>query len=110
MSVWKKWGMRLGLLSVLLAPMMFAHAGMVGTDQVLQIQNRVQLAEILDREDVQKQLIQLGVDPTAARARVEHMTDAEVAQLNGRIAGLPAGAGVSNTELLLIIIILILVL
>jgi hypothetical protein len=52
----------------------------------------------------------MGIDPLTAKARVSQMTDEEVAQLNGRIAELPAGAGVSTTHLLLIIIIIILIL
>ena len=40
--------------------------------------------------------------------RVEQMTEAEIASLQGKINELPAGAGIGTLELLLIIIILIL--
>lgn len=85
------------------------QAKMVGTGEVLQSADRTQIVKILQRKDMQKQLISLGVDPASALARVNQMTDSEIAQINGRLAELPAGAGVSTVELLLIIIILILV-
>ncbi len=108
MTLLKKWGLLTVLVGIFLMPLMPVHAGMVSTDEVFRQQDRAQLADMLEREDVQKQLIEMGVDPVAAKARVQHLTDEEVAQLNGKIAELPAGAGVSTTHLLLIIIILIL--
>lgn len=110
MTLLKKWGLLIGLSGLLLMPLTPAVAGMVSTGEVLHQLDRAQLAQMLERNDVQQQLIELGVDPVSARARVDHMTDGEVAQLNGRIAELPVGAGVSTTNLLLIIIILILIL
>lgn len=110
MTVWKKWGVLLSLTGLLMMPLAPARAGMVGTDKILHQQDRTRLAEMLDRGDVQQQLIGMGVDPAFAKARIEQMTDAEIARLNGRISELPAGAGIGTTELLLIIIILILLL
>lgn len=111
MTVWKKWGVLLSLTALLMMPLAPARAGMVGTDDILHQQDRARLAEMLDRSDVKQQLIGMGVDPVYAKARIEQMTDDEIAQLNGRISELPAGAGgIGTTELLLIIIILILLL
>jgi len=62
---------------------------------------------MLERDDVQQQLVEMGVDPNSAIARVEQMTDEEVLQMNEQIAQLPAGAGVSTIELLLIIILIV---
>jgi hypothetical protein len=45
----------------------------------------------LAREDVRAELVRHGVDPGAAAARVATLTDAELAQLAGRIDTLPAG-------------------
>lgn len=106
----KKWGLLMSLVWLLLMPLATATAGMVGTDDILRQRDRVQLTELLERGEVKQQLIQMGIDPLTAKARVSQMTDEEVAQLNGRIAELPAGAGVSTTHLLLIIIIIILIL
>jgi len=105
----KKLGLRIGLLSMLLILVTPVQAGMVSTEEILHQQDRAQIARMLERDDVQQQLIELGVDPVTARARVNQMTEEEVAQLNGRIAELPAGAGIGTVELLLIIIIIILV-
>lgn len=85
-----------------------AQAAMVSNSDVLNIQDRAQLVDMLEREEVQKQLVEMGVDPAAAIARVDQMTDVEVAELNGQIAAMPAGAGIGTLELLLIIIIIIL--
>lgn len=110
MSFLNKLGLRISLLGMLLISMTSVQAGMVSTEEILHQQDRTQLINMLGRDDVQQQLIEMGVDPVSARARVNQMTEEEVAQLNGRIAELPAGAGLGTVEILLIIIILILVL
>jgi hypothetical protein len=106
----KRLGLLISLLSMLLIPLASVQAGMVTTDEILQQRDRAQLVKMLERDDVQQQLIELGVDPVSARARVNQMTEEEVAELNGRLAELPAGAGIGVVEILLIIIILILIL
>jgi len=86
-----------------------AQAAMVSTSEILADSNRATLLENLQRKDVQQQLIEMGVDPESAIKRVDSMTDDEVAEINGQLETLPAGAGrISNVELLLIIIIIIL--
>ncbi len=110
MSFLKKSAVLISLLGTLLLPVTSVQAGMVSTEEILHRQDRAQLARMLERDDVQQQLIAMGVDPASARVRVDQMTAEEVAQLNGRLAELPAGAGIGMVELLLIIIILILVL
>lgn len=102
--------LQLSLLGAMMIQMSPALAGMVGTSEILQPSDQVQIVNMLEREDVQLQLIELGVDPASAQARVSQLTNAEVSQINGRLAELPAGAGVGTVELLLIIIILILLL
>ncbi len=94
---------------MLLIHMAAAQAAMTGTAETLSDSRRTQLVNMLERKDVQQQLIARGVDPGASLARVNEMTDAELLQLSGHIDELTAGAGVSTVELLLIIIILILV-
>lgn len=47
----------------------------------------------LAREDVRAAMIELGVDPAEARLRVAALSDAELAQLEGRLQQLPAGGG-----------------
>lgn len=86
------------------------QAAMVETPEMLLQSERTELTTLLERDEVQQQLIGFGVDPEAALARVNQMTHEEIAALNGKIAELPAGAGVSTLELVLIILLLVLLL
>jgi hypothetical protein len=71
------------------------YAGMVGTDQVIaatQAQgSRDALRAFVGRSEVSNQLQALGITPSTAQARVNAMTDAEVASVAGQIDSLPAG-------------------
>ena len=87
-----------------------AHSAMVATPELVITPDQAQLIDALKSQQVQEQLIALGVDPVAASDRVKQMTSSEIASLQGKIDQLPAGAGVSTMNLLLIIIILILLL
>jgi len=62
------------------------------------------------RQQVLRQLIDNGVDAELAGGRVAAMTDAQLVALDGKMAELPADAGISTIYLLLIIIILVLLL
>ena len=67
---------------------------------------RVQAA--LDREAVQAQLVALGVDPADAKARIAALTESELQQLDGRLAELPAGAGLLEVVGIVFVVLLIL--
>jgi len=86
-----------------------AHAELVTIDKALHSSDQTQRVQATTREGVQQELIKLGVDPDLAKERVNRMTDAEVAEINGRLEELPAGAGISTVDLLLIIIIILLI-
>ncbi|SEQ23724.1 hypothetical protein SAMN05421693_12134 [Ectothiorhodospira magna] len=83
----------LSLLATAISPV---HAGMISTDQLLEIEqgqvDRAQWLSSLEREDVQQQLARLGVSPADAAQRIARMTDQEIHQLNQRLEELPAGA------------------
>ena len=82
---------------------------MVGTAELLTTTpDRTQLINALQSQRVQQQLIELGVDPVAAIDRVNQMTEVEIARMQGKIDQLPAGAGLSTVELLLIILLIVL--
>lgn len=74
-----------------------AQAEMISTEQVIQnadsSDDRAKIEAFLAREDVQKELIQLGVDPQEAADRVTSLTDQEVRQIAGHLEELPAGEG-----------------
>ncbi|MCH8492379.1 MAG: PA2779 family protein [Idiomarina sp.] len=89
------------------AVMPLAHADIVSTQQIVAEKqsglDRMQLAEQLQRVDVQEQLVRYGVNPVEAIARVNAMTDAEVQQLTAGIEELPAGSAATVILLVLVI-------
>src|SRR5579859_7659981 len=77
-----------------------AQAAVIGTDQVVQSE-RERVKAALERPDVVQALKKVGVDATAAEARVDAMSDAEVAQLSNLVDLLPAGgAPLTNDQLI----------
>jgi hypothetical protein len=85
------------------------QAGMVGTDQVVQSE-RERVKAALERPEVVQALKKMGVDATAAGARVDAMSDAEVAQLANLVDFLPAGGALSNDQLIIVLLIVVLIL
>jgi len=82
-------------------------AGIVTTEQAVAGAERGRVTRFLEREDVRARMQELGVDPAAARARVDALNDEEVAALAGRIDELPAGGADVLGVLLLVFIILL---
>ena len=72
-----------------------AHAGMIGTEAVINAaqtqQYRERLQNALNRDDVKAQLLARGVDPAQVQARVNNLTDEEVQTLATNMDQLPAG-------------------
>jgi len=68
-----------------------AQAGLISTQSVSAAGSRDRIAVILERADVQSRLETFGVSPAEVKARIAAMSDAEVAQLAGKIDSLPAG-------------------
>ncbi|OGI47392.1 MAG: hypothetical protein A2151_07930 [Candidatus Muproteobacteria bacterium RBG_16_65_34] len=72
-----------------------AHAGMIGTEAVVNAaqaqQNRERLHNAFNRDDVQAQLLARGVDPAQVQARVDNLTDEEMQTLATNMDQLPAG-------------------
>ncbi len=89
-----------------------AHAGMVGTDEVLSssqaADGREKVQDFLQRDDVRAALQARGVDPQAARDRVKALSDAEVAQLAEQIDRAPA-AGTDVLGFMLVIFVVLLI-
>ncbi|WP_044412549.1 DUF6627 family protein [Thiomicrospira microaerophila] len=87
------------------------QAAMVSTGQVVELQqsalDREQLSMMLERADVQAQLVAMGVSAEDVQLRVAAMTDLEVAQLNERMADLPAGGGVIGLLTLIFVVFVI---
>ena len=72
-----------------------AHAGMIGADKVLSVTQeqgaRDKLRGLIGRSEVRDQFVSIGIDPSIAEERVSAMTDAEIANIAGKIDQLPAG-------------------
>lgn len=101
----------LGFMSgTLIAPV--AHAGIITTDAYVQQasadQQREQVAEMLQRDNVREHMLAMGVDPANVEARLAGLSDAEVAQLAAGIEDMPAGAGVVEALLFVVLVFVIL--
>ena len=85
------------LMVMSVAPIGLTQAKMVTTDQVLEHadpgsdQKRVE--SFILREDVQRQLVLLGINPEEAASRVASLSNGEIQQIAGRLDELPAGEG-----------------
>jgi hypothetical protein len=92
----QRWIVQLLVIAlVVAAPLAPAQAAIVGTGAAMAMSERADaLARVdtaLTRADVSRQLEALGVDREQAMERVAALTDAELAQLEGRLDQLPAG-------------------
>ncbi|MFV8835570.1 PA2779 family protein [Aquisalimonas sp.] len=88
-----------------------ASAGIVGTETMISADapsEQERLQSMIERDDVQEQLIARGVDPADAMERAANLSDAEAAEMNAQIDNLPAGSG--TVTILLVIILLLLIL
>ena len=72
-----------------------AQAGIVGTEIIVSTaqaqQDRTQIMNLLDRKDIQEQLVSHGVTAEQAKARVDSLSDAETHTLANQLNTLPAG-------------------
>ena len=86
-----------------------AYAGMIGTDQATAPtqSDRERVKALLARPEVAKGLEKFGVKAEEASARVDAMTDEEVAQLAGKIDGLVAGGALTNDQLIVILLLVV---
>ena len=82
-------------------PIGVANAGLISTEQAIEREaaemERSRVLDFLHRDDVRAGLIELGVDPAEATARVAGLSDAEIRKIAGRIDQLSAGQGVVGT-------------
>lgn len=88
-----------------------AQAGMIATADVIQQakieQQRADLKVTLQREDIQRQLLAMGVDPAMVQARVANLSDTEIGQLAGKLEQLPAGGDSLIGALVFVFIVLL---
>ncbi len=83
------------------------QAAIVGNETLMSDITRADLIKSLDKAEVQNLLISKGVDPEAAKLRIQQMNDDELASLQQDFQQLPAGAGAGGTIALIFIVLLI---
>ncbi len=88
-----------------------AQAAMISSEQVIASQtvqhDRERLRAMFERADVREQLLARGVDANAAKARVDALTDNEVAGIAGKLDSLPAGGHFLIDTLVFIFVLLL---
>lgn len=98
----------------LVLPTGFARAALVGTDRIIErsaaADQRARVQSFVERDDVKRKMVELGVDPDEAASRIGSLSDAEAAQLAARIDGLPAGQGAGSAVVLLLVIVILILL
>jgi hypothetical protein len=87
-------------------------AAIISTQTALASEQRAgevaRIQQFLDRDDVQAQLIEMGVEPAAAQERVAALTDAELARIAQHLDQLPAGGSVIAVVGIVFVVLLIL--
>lgn len=94
-------------------PLKPVHAALVGTDQIVaEIDGtpRARVNAFLSRADVRAALEARGIAPQEAEQRVAALSDAEVANIAGRIDSLPAGQGAGPIIGAIVLVFLVLLL
>lgn len=76
-------------------PYQSALAALVGTETVIEnnriAETRNYLKKALEREEVKNALTARGIDPMEAQARIDSLSDSEIAHIADRMDQLPAG-------------------
>jgi hypothetical protein len=89
-----------------------AWGAVIGTQQYLSAVDRqdaiARIDAVLAREEVRGQLEHYGVDPAAAQARVNALTDQELQALANDLENLPAGGGLLGVVGIVFLVLLIL--
>ncbi|MGD8993301.1 MAG: PA2779 family protein [Desulfobacterales bacterium] len=107
------WLLALHML-MLSGPCQSAWAAMIDTEAMTHLDRgerlRDRLSHYLMREDIKVILESQGIDPAEAKARMDHLTDAELEQIAEQIDQLPAGSGFFETFLIVIFLIFVVLL
>lgn len=88
-----------------------ALAGIVSTeelvDEQLVLAEKQRLIQLFASEQVQSQLVAMGVDAADARQRLDNMTDEEVLEFSARMDEMQAGSGVIGAVVFVFLVLLI---
>jgi hypothetical protein len=118
----KQFRQKLKPVSILLAifllmvsgPFQSALAVMIGTETVRDMSRgqeaRAQIKQLLMREDVRQALVNQGIDPREAGARIGSLSDPEAIAVADKLDQLPAGSGAVEVFLIVSLIVFIILL
>jgi len=113
---------RLKPVSILLAifllmvsgPFQSAFAVMIGTETVRDmsrgLEARAQIKQLLMREDVRQALVNQGINPGEASARIDSLSDPEAIAVADKLDQLPAGSGALEVFLIVSLVAFIILL
>jgi len=83
------------LMFLIAAPYQPIFAAMITTDVAVESEraekSREYLKELIARENIEKHLIDQGIDPVEVKSRIDSLTDSEAIALADQIEELPAG-------------------
>lgn len=108
--------MAMAYVMLLLAmPLGGAQAAMVSTEQAVEQSgfggDRARVLAFVQRDDVRRQMVALGVEPAEAAARAAALSDPKVREIAGQLDRLPAGqsavGAVVGAALLIFLVLLI---
>lgn len=95
-------------------PVQSGMAAMVGTETMIEASRgqeaRHRLNQLLAREDVRQALINQGIDPGEARARIDSLSDAEAMAIADNLDQLPVGSGALEVFLIISLIVFLVLL
>jgi Family of unknown function (DUF6627) len=95
-------------------PVQSGMAAMVGTETMIEASRgheaRNRLNQLLVREDVRQALINQGIDPLEARARIDSLSDAEAVAVADKLDQLPSGSGALEVFLIISLIVFLVLL
>jgi len=104
------WPLMVLMMSMAL-PMNYAGAALVTTEQAIERNDialdRAELKNLLSRDDIKNQLSAMGVDTDEATARIDSLSDSEVAEIVARLNDQPAGQAVGSLAVVLLLVVII---
>ena len=87
------------------------QAAIVSNQQIIhktsQVNDKQALLQTINREDVQQQLLSMGVNSADIESRISQMTHEEISQLNQQMTELPVGADALGTVVLVFLVFVI---
>ena len=99
---------------VISGPFQSVYAAMIATETVMEASQgqeaRTRIKQLIEREDVRQALINQGIDPREAGARIDSLSDAEAIRVGDKLDQLPAGSGALEVFLIVSLIAFIILL